>query len=260
MAGGRWGEEREAAIAAARSAGQVLVDWAGRFSVRSKGKNDLVTEADHAAQETIRQALVRRFPSDGFLGEEGLDQGSDASRRWIIDPLDGTTNYVHGFPFFCVSMALESEGQLVVGVILDPIRKECFAAAAGGGAYLNSTSIQVSTTRQLGDSLVCVGLPADLTTDRHPVEAVLRVSMKSRSLRRMGSAALSLAYVAAGRLDGYWAHSINSWDAAAGVVLIREAGGQVGPLTGSEYNHHERSLVASNGLIQEELRREIAIQ
>ena len=232
--------------------------WAGRFSIRSKGRNDFVTEADHAAQEAVQEVLLRRFPDDGFLGEE--DAGvprPQGRRRWIVDPLDGTTNYVHGFPFFCVSIGLEAAGKLVVGVVHDPIRKETFSAAAGGGAWCNSTALHVTGCPDLSDALLSVGLPADMEKVPDALGCFERLSKSARSLRRMGSAALSLAYVAAGRLDGYWAHHVHPWDAAGGIVLVREAGGIATNFGSSEYSIDRRDLTASNGLIHDALQRSL---
>lgn len=246
----QWRTEKQVAIQAAQQAGKVLLDWAGRFTVRSKGVNDLVTEADHAAQKLIHQKLAFHFPGDDFLEEEGERQTEFlSSRRWIIDPLDGTTNYVHGLPLYCVSIALEADGELVVGVIHDPNRNECFAAAKGLGATCNGRMIQVSGASRLTDSLLCVGLPADLGNAPGAADAFARMSARSRSVRRLGTAALAMAYVAAGRLDGYWAANLHPWDAAAGVILIREAGGQVTNFTGNPYDLYTPDIVVSNGLI-----------
>lgn len=250
--------ELDAAVQAARRAGQVLMDWSGRISVRFKAANDLVTEADSAAQETIQDLLFRRFPQDDFLGEEGIPKKPSAARRWIVDPLDGTTNYVHGFPFFCVSIGLEIDGRLAVGVVYDPVRKECFSGAAGAGATCNGVPLRQSSAAALTHSLLCVGLPADLARFPTAMQKVERVSWKARSIRRMGSAALSLAYVAAGRLDGYWSPFLHPWDAAAGVVLVREAGGKATTFSGREYSAASLELAASNGLLHAELLREIA--
>lgn len=254
-----WRSEREAAIAAAQQAGQVLLDWAGRFTVRSKGINDLVTEADHAAQKVIRQRLSLQFPDDDFLEEEGDPAPTFRSeRRWIVDPLDGTTNYVHGMPLYCVSIALEVAGELVVGVVYDPVRKECFAAAKGRGTTCNGAVVQVSHAARLADSLLCIGLPADLCRSAEAIGSFASLSQKSRSVRRLGSAALSFAYVATGRLDGYWSCELHPWDAAAGVVLVREAGGMVTNIDQSPYDLYTPDIVASNGLIHAQLAAGIA--
>ncbi|MFO0946763.1 MAG: inositol monophosphatase family protein [Planctomycetota bacterium] len=253
-----WNLERETAVQAARQAGRVLMDWSGRITVRTKGLNDLVTEADHASQEVLSEFLRRRFPSDGFVGEEGQQRtNASAPRRWIVDPLDGTTNFVHGLPFYCVSIGLEVNGRLVVGVIYDPVRQECFSAASGGGASCNGVSIQVSATATLSDSLICGGAPADPQFHAAANAGFLRISSRARSVRRLGSAALALAYVAAGRLDGYWAVSLQPWDSAAGVLIVQEAGGRVTNFDQSEFDLYTPDLVASNGLIHAALASEV---
>lgn len=248
-----WKSERQAAEAAARQAGQILLDWVGRFSVRLKGKQDPVTEADLAAQEAVRGYLQRQFPTDQFLGEE-TDPSHNAAldpmkRTWIVDPLDGTVNFVHGVPFYCVSVALAVQGQPVVGVIYDPVRKECFAGAQGQGTTCNAVPVQVSPTADLGEGLFVAGLPADVAKNRSAIEVFSRMSLRSLSLRRMGSAALSLAYVATGRFDAFWAHHNYPWDVAAGIVLVREAGGKCSKLDQTSCTLDAPDLLASNGVI-----------
>jgi myo-inositol-1(or 4)-monophosphatase len=250
----RYQSEREAAVLAARKAGSLLQEWSGRISVRVKGINDLVTEADHASQEAIREYLGRRFPRDGFLGEEGCGtRDPNVERSWVVDPLDGTTNYVHGFPFFCVSIGLEVGGRLVVGVIYDPVRQECFAASECGGATCNDLPMQVSPTGALHDALLCGGVPADPGMHRTALAEFVNLSKRARSVRRMGSAALSLAYVAAGRLDGFWHTSLHPWDAAAGAMIVAEAGGRVTNTRSNSYDLYLPVIVASNGLIHASL-------
>lgn len=252
-----WKSECEVAVQAARQAGQVLADWSGRFSVKQKGFNDLVTEADHAAQDAIRTVLGRRFPQDEFLGEESA-QGPMAAttggkRRWVVDPLDGTINYIHGIPLYCVSIGLEVGGRCVVGVVYDPVRKECFTATAGGPAQLNGVPIQVSGAARLADGLVTAGLPSDLAKNPGPGKQFLHVSTKCLSMRRFGSAALTLAYVAAGRAEAFYASNLHPWDAAGGVALIEAAGGRVTQLDGAPYNLYQPWILATNGLIHQEL-------
>ena len=241
----------DAAREAARRGAAVLESWRARFSVREKGRADLVTEADLNAQQAIREALLGRFPSHGFLGEEGGKgqprPGPDAPPTWIVDPLDGTTNYVHDCPAYCVSVGLEVAGELVVGVIYDPRQDELFAAAKGQGATLNGRPIRTSDTAHLGDALLASGFPPDLRGQERQLDWWRYFSLRVRSLRRTGSTALNLAYVAAGRYDGYWAFDNNAWDVAAGVVLIREAGGRVTAPDGGPYDPHGRPCLASNG-------------
>jgi myo-inositol-1(or 4)-monophosphatase len=250
--------ERDVAVQAAKAAGRVLLDWQGRFSVSKKGVNDVVTEADHAAQEAIRQMLERHFPQDGFVGEEaGADLRLDAARRWVVDPLDGTTNYVHGFPFFCTSIALEAGGKPVVGVIFDPVRQECFAAAEGLGAECNGAPLRTSKTVDLHDALLFGGLPADMRTNRKPLEVFLALGAKGYSVRRLGSAALALAYVAAGRAEAFFAHKVEAWDVAAGAALVQEAGGQTTHVDGSPYRTSRGDILADNGLLHAEMLAEL---
>lgn len=255
-----WNSEREAALQAVRVGAEVMNDWIGRFTVQSKGKNDLVTEADVQVQTAIQESLRRRFPSDDFLGEEQtVDRNTlKASRRWIVDPIDGTTNFVHGYPFFGISLALEVDGELVVGVIHEPSRKETFVAVRGEGATCNGARMQVSSSPGLNVGMICFGLPA--VPDNHPeaVSAMVRLSSSARSVRRMGSAAVSMAYVAAGRSDAFITHVIQPWDVAAGVLLVREAGGRVTNLQHNQYDLYTPNIVATNGLIHEELSREVS--
>jgi myo-inositol-1(or 4)-monophosphatase len=248
----------QAAEEAARLGGQVLLDWQPRFTVRSKGRNDLVTEADVAAQEVIHSYFARRYPDHGFLGEENRDGATlrcDPSGRptWIVDPLDGTTNYAHGIPVFAVSIGLEVEGQLVVGVIYDPSHAELFRAAQGHGAWLGERRLQVTDTARLADAVLSTGFPPDLSGQEHTLETWRHFSLKAQSLRRTGCTSLNLAYVAAGRHDGFWTHQAWPWDAAAGVVIIQEAGGMVSNLDGTPYNLYTLDILASNGRLHPEL-------
>jgi myo-inositol-1(or 4)-monophosphatase len=234
-------------------------DWIGKFTTRSKGQNDLVTEADLAVQLAIKETIQRRFPKDDFLGEEdSADLASlQSARRWIVDPIDGTTNFVHGFPFYGTSIALEVEGRIVVGVIFDPSKKEMFVAVEGQGATCNGQRLNVSSSPRLAEALVCIGLPA--VPEKHPetIAGMVRLTARTRSVRRMGSAALSMAYVAAGRSDGFYSHIIQPWDVAAGVLLVREAGGKVTNLWSDRYDLYNRSVLASNGLVHDEVTREL---
>lgn len=260
MAGSTWSRELAAAAAAARGGAEALKGRLGRATASLKGPNDLVTDADFAVQEAIRTSLLRRFPSDEFHGEE--DPASEASpartRRWIVDPIDGTANFVHGFPFYCISIALEAEGELVVGVVLDPTRGELFSAARGQGALCNAAPLRVSGNGKLSESLVNVGLPA--VPEDHPqsIQTMVRLCCRARAVRRMGSAALALAYVAAGRMDAFVSDVNRPWDVAAGVVLIREAGGRATNFHIGRYNHYRPDILATNGLLHDEIDAEIA--
>jgi myo-inositol-1(or 4)-monophosphatase len=221
---------------AARAGGQVLLDWIGKIAAREKAPADLVTEADLASQEEIRRILLSAYQDHSFLGEEGGPVGpSDAEFRWLVDPLDGTTNYVHQIPHYCVSVALERRKGLVCGAVFDPVSQECFTGELGGGAYLNGRRICASKVQRLDQAVVAVSLPPKLAPDSRELGEMVRMALAAQAIRRTGSAALNLCYVAAGRFDAYWGGKTKPWDVAAGALLIREAGGvitdyQGGPL------------------------------
>lgn len=213
---------------------------------------DLVTQADHESEAAIRDLIAARHPEHVVLGEE-QGQDKEGAFRWIVDPLDGTVNYAHGFPFYAVSIGLEVHGEVVLGVVLDTARGELFTATKGGGAYLNGRPIRVSTRSTLVGSLLATGFPYDVNKDTENLTYFQRALTKGLMVRRPGAAALDLAYVAAGRLDGFWEVKLNPWDVAAGWLIITEAGGQVTGLQGEEYRLGNRYLVASNGLIHQPL-------
>jgi myo-inositol-1(or 4)-monophosphatase len=241
----------EAACEAGRRGAAVLEEWRSRFQVREKGRADLVTEADLASQKAVFSYLHERFPGHAFLGEEeGAPKerpGPDAPPTWIVDPLDGTTNYVHDCPLYCVSIGLEVGGELVVGVVLDPRQKELFAAAKGRGATLNGRPLRTSGAARIEEALLATGFPPDLNGQERTLDWWRQLSLRAQSLRRTGSTALNLAWLAAGRYDGYWAFDNHSWDVAGGVVLVREAGGVVTNVDGSAYDAHTPDCLASNG-------------
>jgi myo-inositol-1(or 4)-monophosphatase len=222
---------------AARAGARELADWRGRFTAREKAAHDLVTDADLASERAIRACIAAHYPDHGVLGEEA--PAAEQLQRpycWVVDPLDGTTNYVHGFPAYGVSIAVASRGRLLAGVVYDPLREECFAAALGEGARLNGQPMTTSGAGQLADALLAVSFPAQVTLESPDVRAFLRVAPLCQAVRRTGSAALNLAYVACGRLDGHWAHEIHPWDAAAGVLLVQEAGGTATACNGQPFN------------------------
>lgn len=236
------------AEAAARLAGGILQSWARRITVREKSRANLVTEADEAAQHAIHEFIRTRYPDHHFLGEENLSStAGDSQYRWVIDPLDGTTNYVHGFPYYAVSIGLERDRELIAGVIYDPTRDEMFAAVRGQGATLNGERIASSMIDALGRSMVMASLPVAVTSDDPAVGRFLRVMPYVQSVQRTGSAALNLAYVACGRIEAFWSTSLKPWDVAAGVLILREAGGRATRLDGRPLDIEVPDILASNG-------------
>lgn len=223
--------------AAARAGAEQLLAWRGRFQTREKGACDLVTDADLASEQAIRDVILSRYPDHGILGEEAPDYSAlEQPYCWVVDPLDGTTNFVHDYPFYGVSIAIAHQQQLVAGVVLDPLRNECFSASKGNGAWLNDKPIRASDTAKLTDALLAVSLPPQVQPDSPDLNGFLQIVSRCQAIRRTGSAALNLAYVASGRLDGHWAHFIRPWDGAAGVILVREAGGTVSGVDGSPFD------------------------
>lgn len=228
--------------------------FASNVVVAMKGDKDLVTEVDRESERLIVEHLLSRFPGHMILAEEGEYPQTGSTFRWIIDPVDGTTNFAHGFPWFCVSIALESFGELLAGVIYNPMHDELFTATRGGGAYLNGRRLGVSARSPLRDTLLGTGFPYDSATDpANNFSNFIAFQKAARGIRRAGAAALDLAYVAAGRLDGFWELKLKPWDVAAGVLMIREAGGVVTTFDGSAYDVSNNRIVASNGLIHGEM-------
>lgn len=239
---------------AARTAGAVLRDWASRFTVREKGPADLVTEADLAAQEAVRGVVLGVYPDHGLLGEEGGNVAGAGEYRWIVDPLDGTTNYVHGLGSYGVSLALERAGRLLVGTVYDPVADECFSALRGGGAWLNGRRLAASSVRRLREALVAVSFPARIDRHAPQIGQFVEVLLEAQAIRRLGSSALNLCYVAAGRLDAFWAEETCIWDVAAGVLLVEEAGGMVTAIGGGPFELNEpRPLAAATPELHREL-------
>ena len=241
--------------AVAREAGTLLMSYFARhIGFEYKGDVDLVTEADRASEKLIVERLRERWPEHGIVGEEGTRTGPDADYRWYVDPLDGTTNFAHGFPVFCVSIALVyKDEELIVGVLYDPTRDEMFSADRGEGATLNGKPIHVSKTTRLAESLLGTGFPSHKRHLNPNIHFYHQITLRSHGVRRAGSAALDLANVACGRYDGFWEFNLNPWDTAAGVLLVREAGGTVTRFDGSPYRLDSREVLASNGLIHEKL-------
>ncbi|MGA9996255.1 MAG: inositol monophosphatase family protein [Pyrinomonadaceae bacterium] len=245
------------AIQAARDAGNVLAEYFGRraLKISDKGDINIVTEADLAAERLIVERIKSYYPRHAILAEESGESeriGNQQSEwKWIIDPLDGTVNYAHGYPCFCVSIALEQDGQVVLGVIYDPNRDELFAVERGEGVTLNGRRIRVSETEDLNRAMICTGFPYDVREHSDFARHFRNFIMHAQSVRRDGSAALDLAYVACGRFDGFWEEGLNPWDVAAGVLMIEEAGGRVSRYDGSAFDIYTPPIVASNNLIHE---------
>ncbi len=244
--------------AIAREAGALLLPYFHRgLKIEYKGDADLVTAADRASEVLIRERIRQQFPSHDVLGEEqGLsDQGGDY--RWYVDPLDGTTNFAHGYPVFCVSMALEHRGddqsRRIAGVVYDPTRDELFTAEAGKGAHLNGTAIQVSKAAQLKECLVATGFPSHKRHKNPNIHFYHQITLRTHGVRRAGSAALDLCNVASGRFDGFWEFNLNPWDTAAGALIVEEAGGKVSRFDGSAFELDSRETLASNGLVHDAL-------
>lgn len=245
----------DAAVTAARIAGAFQrYRFTAPLDVDLKGDKDLVTEVDRESELLIVEHLRRCFPDHDIVAEEGHYPPSGSAFRWIIDPVDGTTNYAHGFPWFCSSIALEHQRELVVAVIYNPIYDELFSATKGGGAFLNGRRLAVSTRLPLKSSLLGTGFPYDCASDpANNFANFIAFQTAARGIRRAGAAALDLACVAAGRLDGFWELKLKPWDVAAGVLLVREAGGVVTAFDGSDYDVFNDRIVASNGLIHDEM-------
>ena len=243
------------AINVARDAGSILVDKLGRaLQVSNKGAIDLVTEADLASEKLIIERIRSHYPRHAILAEEsGASENhtgdSAAEWKWIIDPLDGTTNYAHGYPCFCVSIGVERAGKLELGVVYDPMRNEMFAAERGQGATLNHRPMRVSEVADLSRAMLCTGFPYDVRERPDFARDFSSFTMQAQAVRRDGSAALDLAYVACGRFDGFWEDGLNPWDLAAGVLLIEEAGGSVTDFKGAPLDIYSARVLASNGLV-----------
>src|SRR3954465_860909 len=248
------------AIQTARDAGRILNEKFGRVTqVSSKGDIDLVTEADLAAERFIIERIKSHYPRHAILAEEaeasGIKHEGSGEFKWIIDPLDGTTNYAHGYPAFCVSVALERAGRIELGVIYDPLRDETFAAERGLGATLNGRRIRVSEVEELNNAMLCTGFPYNVREMEDFARHFYNFIMHAQAVRRDGSAALDLAYVACGRFDGFWEEGLRPWDVAAGVLLIAEAGGRVSHYDGTPFDIYTPPIVASNGLVHEQMMR-----
>lgn len=247
----------------ARQAGALLRKFYEKgVATEYKGDVDLVTEADRASEQLIRERLKEAFPAHGVYGEEGTRDQLESEYRWYVDPLDGTTNFAHGFPAFCVILGLEhrpaglaadADGEMVAGVIYDPLRNEMFSAERGKGAFLNGRAIHVSKTKTLQESLTATGFPSQKRHASPNVHLYQQITLRSHGVRRAGSAGLDLAYVACGRLDGFWEFNLNPWDTSAGVLMVEEAGGTVTHFDGGRFTLDSREVLATNKLILPEV-------
>ena len=248
----RWMEFAEEV---ARGAGEILRrNYGRRQSIHFKGEINLVTDVDRRSEEYIMGRIRSAFPDHGILSEESSEHLSPSPFRWIIDPLDGTTNYAHNYPCFCVSVALERDGELLAGAVFDPLLSESFTASVGGGAFLNGERIAVSGIEDLRRSLLATGFAYDVkeSTDNN-LDFFREFVFTGQAIRRDGSAALDMCYLACGRFDGFWELKLHPWDTAAGLLLLREAGGVATRLDGSTYDIHQPDLLASNGRIHEQM-------
>ncbi|MFN0119491.1 MAG: inositol monophosphatase family protein [Blastocatellia bacterium] len=245
----------EFAIDIAREAGDILREYAARgFEITHKGRINLVTEADLASEKHLKQRIGAAFPAHRIIAEEsGVSHHQDFDYCWIIDPLDGTTNFAHGFPCFAVSIGIEHRGELVAGIIYDPTRDEMFVAERGAGATLNGQKIRVSDVEPLEKALLVTGFPYDVRERMHEYLPALEAFLAtSQGVRRFGAAAIDMAYVACGRVDGFWENGLHAWDGAAGAVIVSEAGGRLSNLDGGPFDPFVPSLLCSNGRIHDE--------
>ncbi|HUI80397.1 MAG TPA: inositol monophosphatase family protein [Bryobacteraceae bacterium] len=245
----------ETAVEIAREAGALLANYLERrVAFEVKGEFDLVTEADRASEKLVVEKLQTYFPSHAIVAEEGSDVSGSSEYRWYVDPLDGTTNFAHSFPMFNVTLGLERAGEVIAGVIYDPVRQEMFTAEKGGGAYLNHRRVHVSAIRRLAESLGSTGFPSRKRSHNVNIHFYYQLAMASHGVRRTGSAALDLAYVACGRLDFFWEFGLKPWDEAAGTLLVQEAGGTVSDMDGSPHSiTRSDHLLADNTTLHEEV-------
>jgi myo-inositol-1(or 4)-monophosphatase len=240
----------------AKKAGRFLKDNEGRISeIEEKGSfTNLVTNVDKGSEALIKSFIIENFPDHGILAEESGASSPASEYRWIIDPLDGTTNYTHAYPVYCVSIGVEHKGEIIAGVVYDPNFDELFSAEKGSGAFMNGEKLKVTSTDTLERSLLATGFPYDIK--RNPFNCVQHFNeflMTAQAIRRLGSAALDICYVAAGRMDGFWEVNLHPWDTAAAVLITTEAGGKVTDFTGGKYGIYQKNILLSNGVIHEQM-------
>lgn len=237
----------------AREAGELLLSYFGKVAIEYKGDVDLVTEADRKSEKLIIERLKSRWPAHDTTAEESARTATGSEYRWYIDPLDGTTNFAHGNPVFCVSIAVDRKGERIAGVVFDPTRKEMFSAEKGAGAELNGRKIHVARTARLAESLLATGFPSQKRHKNPNIHFYHQLSLRTHGVRRAGAAALDLSYVACGRYDGFWEFNLNPWDTAAGVLMVEEAGGKASGFFGDPFDIASREVLASNGILHAEL-------
>jgi len=240
----------------AGAAGKKLLRWNKRRNrISFKGRVNLVTEADLASEKYITKTITKKYPDHSILAEEEKPQDKKSDYRWIIDPLDGTTNFAHNFPFYCISIALEYKDEIVAGVVYDPVRNEMFYAYLNGGSYLNGKKNSVTTQNKLEKSLLATGFPYDIgTSPENNLKQFNKFARTAQGVRRAGSAALDLCYLACGRFDGFWELKLHPWDTAAGKIIIEEAGGKVTDFAGDKYSIYDKYLLATNGKIHNQMK------
>jgi len=245
----------ETARKAAKKAGFMLVkNFSSEREILFKGEVDLVTNFDKQSQDIIHHSLFKVFPDHNIMAEEGLREEKDSEFKWIIDPIDGTTNYAHEFPVFCISIALTKKNEPIMGVVFDPLRNELFTAIKGRGAFLNNQIIKVSSIEELDKSLLATGFPYDIReSQQNNLDHFSNFALRSQAIRRCGSAALDLCYVACGRVDGFWELKLSPWDTAAGALIVKEGGGSVSDFQNREFNPDKKQVLATNGKIHKQM-------
>jgi len=242
------------AIEAALKSGRFIKESVGKaYNVSYKGRDNIVTDIDKRSEKMIIDKISSAFPEHSILSEESSPRSGTSPYRWIIDPLDGTTNFAHAFPFFCVSIGLERSGVIEMGVVYDPMRDELFHAEAGKGSYLNKKRIFVSKVRKISEAFLATGFSYGITSKDRNIKHFRNLLIRSLAIRRAGSAALDLCYVACGRFDGFWEMNLHPWDSAAGLLIVREASGRVTKFDGSNYTPYDKDILATNGFIHNEM-------